>query len=265
MSVCAVLWTHNEPDILGHTLKHLLCEVDEVHVRDRQSGEEARTIIEEIRNQDARLIMDEDDGKYGFDQSAMMTALAQEAFTRGHQWVLPVDPDEVWYANGGSIRDVLAGLSWDTGMAIAALYNHVATTIDDSSKPPFERIGWRQKFPLPLPKVACRLRPDLTILGGNHMARTQGTALQVRGNIVIRHFPYRTPDQFVEKIRSNYEQLKTSGMPEDFGVHVRAYGRCLEEEGEEALRRHFDHWFVSTNPKADDTLTYDPAPVRRPQ
>jgi hypothetical protein len=79
---------------------------------------------------------------------------------------------------------------------------------------------------------------------------------------VVRHFPWRTPDQFIARVRSAYEQLLSSGLPETMGVHVRAYGKCLVDEGEDALRAHFMHWFYSPDPEADDTLVFDPAPVK---
>jgi Glycosyl transferase family 2 len=258
MSVCAVLWTHNEPDVLEPTLKHLLAEVDEILIRDRASDGKTRTILNNLSGD--RLHYMEDDGFFGFDQSRIMTDLAMRALERGHQWVIPVDPDEIWYANGRTLSDYLAGVSWDVGIVKADLFNHVASVEDDPGLPPFQRIGWRQRMPLPLPKVAARLRPDLVIEGGNHSARTKGIALAVPG-LVVRHFPYRSEDQFIEKVRSNYEQLRKSRLPADYGAHIRAYGRCLEEEGEDVLRAHFRDWFLSQDPGKDDTLIWDPAPV----
>ena len=80
---------------------------------------------------------------------------------------------------------------------------------------------------------------------------------------MVRHFPWRTPEQFVERVRTAYQQLNESGLPDIYGSHVRAYGQCLEDEGAEALEAHFMQWFYSEHPQVDDTLIFDPAPLRQ--
>lgn len=262
MSTAAALWTHNEPDILLPNLRYLLGQVDEVIVRDRASETDTKNELELLRDRSGgRLVLEEDDGRFEFRQPEIMTDLAMVALERGHQWVIPIDPDEIWYANGATLKDYLAGLSRDTGIVSAELYNHVASLEDDATEPnPFRRIGWRQRHPLPLPKMCARTRPDLMIEGGNHSIRTEGVALVLAPGLVIRHFPYRSEDLFIERVRSNYAELKKSNLPEGYGAHVRSYGRTLEEQGEEALRSHFRHWFISDDPRTDDTLIYDPVP-----
>ena len=239
---------------------YLLGQVDEILVRDRESKSVVREKIKQFASQNEEIIFSQDDGHFRHDQSALMTDMAQEAFQRGHEWVIPIDPDEVWYSNGKPLREFLGGVSKDVAAVKAELYNHVASC-EDKAGSPFRNIGWRQKFPLPLGKIAARTRPDLVIEGGNHSIRTKGIGLKVGPMLVVRHFPYRSEDQFIEKVRSNYEEIKKSDLPKSFGVHIRAYGKCLEEEGEEALRAHFRHWFYSPNPHRDTTLTYDPAPI----
>lgn len=262
MSTAALLWTHNEPDVLFPNIKHLLYEVDEILIRDRESEPELKEQLRTFAAQDERVIVEDDDGRYRHDQSRLMTHMATQARERGHEWVIPIDPDEFWYANGTPLNQMLGGVSKDVAVVQAELYNHVSSSEDLRGKNPFRTIVYRQKFPLPLGKIAARCRPDLTIGAGNHHARTRGIGLSVGPLLVVRHFPYRTEDQFVEKVRSNYNEIKKSNLPEGFGVHIRAYGKCLEEEGEEALRNHFRHWFYSRDPKEDDSLICDPAPVR---
>lgn len=257
MSTAAIMWTHNEPDVLIPNIRYLLSQVDEILIRDRDSEKKVLSALGAFGDP---VVVTSDDGRFGHDQSKLMTDMADWARERGHEWVLPIDPDEVWYANERTISDFLAGVSRDVAIVKSELYNHVAT-VEDPSGDPFRSIGWRQRAPLPLGKVACRTRPDLVIEGGNHSARTSGIGFSAGPWLVIRHFPYRSEDQFVEKVRSNWEQMKKSSLPASFGVHIRAYGKCLDEEGEEALRRHFRHWFYSPHPGRDDSLVYDPAPV----
>jgi hypothetical protein len=258
VSTAAILWTHNEPEVLIPNIRYLLGQVDEILIRDRESDPEMLLALSLFSE---RVIVEKDDGHFNHDQSALMTQMAQWAAERGHEWVLPIDPDEVWYANNRPLREALGGISKDVAIVRAELYNHVASADDPWAGNPFETIGYRQRFPLPLGKVACRTRPDLVIEAGNHHATTGGVGLTVGPHLVIRHFPYRTEDQFIEKVRSNWEQIKKSNLSKDFGVHIRAYGRCLDDEGEDALRAHFRHWFYSSDPGKDDSLMYDPAPI----
>lgn len=256
MSTAALMWVHDDHDVLGANLDYLLTQVDEIIVRHRDAPPKALAILKERFGE-----APESDPRY--DQSTVMTEMAQEALERGHQWVVPVDPDEIWYTNGTPLRDFFAGISRDVMLVKAELYNHLPTALDYNVGNPFQTMGWRQRKPLGLGKVACRLRPDLVIEHGNHSAHSNGVSFTVGPMIVVRHFPYRTPDQFVERVRSAYAQLKSSGLPEAFGVHIRAYGRCLEDEGEDVLRAHFMQWFYSQNPEMDDTLVYDPAPLQQ--
>ena len=175
--------------------------------------------------------------------------------------MVPIDPDEVWYSNGRPLRETLGGMSKDVAVVRAELYNHVCSSQDARSQNPFVRMCYRQKFPLSLGKVACSTRPDHVIETGNHNARTRGVCLAVGPALVIRHFPYRTEDQFIERVRTAYASLKSSSLPQSSGIHIRAYGKCLEEEGEDALRNHFRYWFYSSDPEADDSLMHDPAPI----
>lgn len=261
MSTAALIWSHNEPDVLLPNIKHLLTQVDEILIRDRASKPALKEQLHAMAAADERIVVEDDDGSYHHNQSRLMTHMATQARERKHEWVIPIDPDEFWYANGTPLNQLLGGVSKDVAIAKAELYNHVASAEDPRGKNPFRTIGFRQKFPLPLGKIAARCRPDLIIEAGNHHARTRGVGLSVGPLLVVRHFPYRTEGQFIEKVRSNWEEIKMSNLPESFGVHIRAYGKCLDEEGEDALRAHFQHWFFSKSPQEDDTLIFDPAPV----
>lgn len=257
MSVAAILWTHDDRDVLERTIRHLLAQVDEVIVRHRRDVPEVEDMLLEL---DVQLSWD--DGEFGHQQPKIMTWLANMARKRGHSWVVPVDPDEVWYANGRRLSEFLDGIGLDVGIVKADLFNHVSTVEDDMSLHPFDRIGWRQTAPLPLPKVACRTHSSLQLHGGNHGADMKGRPLTVGPLLVVRHFPYRTEDQFIEKVRTNYAQLVADRhLPKSFGAHIRHYGKCLEEEGEDVLREHYRTWFLSAAPSTDRSLIYDPAPV----
>lgn len=264
----------DESDIIETTVRHLLAQVDHVIVSDNLSTDGTRAILDRIR---AETVMAGgqpqleivDDREVGYRQSEKTTNMARHAYQRGFSWVIPCDADEVWYApDGRRLSHYLEGLAPDVMIVQAQLYNHLPTSDDpagiggslagelDSS--PFKTIGWRQREHGALPKVCARCRPDLRIGMGNHDAHTDGTGLTVPG-LVIRHFSWRTPEQYLRKIRNGCAAYAVSGLPETYGAHWRMF----EHATDEAIIEHFHTWFHSADPHADATLIYDPTPLDR--
>lgn len=264
MSVCAVMLVKDEIDIVERVVRHFLGQVDEVIVQDNLSTdgttEVLATLAAEFSNVDHRL--DSDPQHY---QSRKMTALARRAYDRGHRWVIPCDGDEIWVApEGRSLRDWLAAVGGETQFVKAAIYNHVCSGHDDASDPdPVRRIRWKKRVPLDMRwgKVACRCRPDLVIANGSHSASTTGLGTTGYG-LEIRHFPYRSAEQFVKKAVNCYTGLlAATEEDEGTGAHCRAYGRAIEEGGVEAGHAWFYDAFYADDPAEDDSLVYDPAPA----
>jgi hypothetical protein len=119
----------------------------------------------------------------------------------------------------------------------------------------------RQPHRAPLPKVAFRWQDGAVIHQGNHGV-TLPTAASSVGGLEVRHFPYRSVEQFVRKARNGAAAYAATDLPVDVGAHWRSYGELLERYGEEVLhdvfRRHF--WFLSP---ADAGMVLDPAPYCR--
>lgn len=256
MSTCAVMLVKDEADIAAFTVEHLLTQVDHVYVADNMSTDGTWDILKELDEQHPEMTLQEDH-VVGYWQSDKTTALAQRALEDGHQWVVPCDADEYWYApDRRPISEWLKGVTPDVQIVTAVIFNHLPTVRDPalSDVPnPFSRIGYRQREHQALPKVACRLRPDLIIKAGNHDATTSGTGMRIDG-LVIRHYSWRNEDQYVRKIRNGQEAYARTNMPEDTGRHWRMW----EGQPDEALVEHFFTWFHSDTPDYDDTLIYDP-------
>jgi hypothetical protein len=145
-------------------------------------------------------------------------------------------------------------------VASAALYDHVADRRRPRRPEPVQRIGWRRAAPGGLPKVACRWRDDLVIEQGNHGARYDGGATVLPGQLVVRHFPYRSAEQFVRKARNGAQAYAATDLPPDVGAHWRQYGALAEAHGDEACADIFRTWFWVADPDADPSLVFDPAP-----
>ncbi len=260
MSVAAFVLCKNEADTIAPLLYHLAASVDEIEVADNGSDDGTRELLAELADELGVLVLD--DPEVAYLQSAKTTAAARRALDRGHSWFVPNDADEIWHCGDPSRRlgDFLLGVPPDVQIVTAQLFNHLPTALDppEHEQPsPFERIGWRQREHAPLPKVACRLRPDLTILQGNHGATTTGSALTVPG-LAVRHFSWRSADQYVRKIRQGSRAYAISGLPPTEGEHWRMF----DEHDDGTIASHFRQWFWAGYPQEDSSLIYDPAPLR---
>lgn len=260
--VCAVMLVKDEADIIETTIRHLLWHVDEVLVADNLSTDRTPVILAKLEEEFAGRVGVTDDHEIGYYQDRKTTGLAMEALGRGHRWVLPCDADEIWQHNDPRIpiRDYLAGVGPDVQIIRAPVFNHLVTTSDEhpQNQPnPVKRIKWRQRSP-GMWKVLCRLRHDLFIEMGNHGARVNGRALTIEGPLNVRHFSWRSEDQFLRKITNGRAAYAATSLPATYGVGWRDYDGASEEQ----IRGAFRNSFVIEQPHADVTLIDDPAPLR---
>lgn len=250
MTVTAIGMVKDEADIIEASVENMLFHADRVIVADNGSTDGTREFLE---SSDAEVVSDREVGYY---QSLKMSSLAARAREDGADWVIPFDADEIWTARE-RIADLLVGLPPEALIAEAAIIDHVATGAD-AVGPPAEVMEHRRAAVLPLRKVACRAVNDLVIEQGNHGAKFPGikTPLTVTGQITIRHFPYRSPEQMISKARNGAKAYAATDLPEAIGKHWRDYGKLSDAEIEEVFRK----WFWIADPENDPTVVRDPAP-----
>lgn len=269
MSVWGISMMRDEADVAARTVLHLLEEgLDGVLVLDNRSvdgtGDQLRELAE---THGCVSVIDDPDPAYY--QSAKMTHLARLAHDHhGAEWIVPFDADEVWYSTEGRLGDVLRGVTRTDPLLVigAPLYNHFATSIDQTTGNPFIDLEWRQPQPGALPKVIFRWDDRLDQIDqGNHSVTIAGHSFDgtVAGHsIELRHFPYRSFEQFCRKARNGAEAYAATTLPETAGAHWRQYGRILDLHGPDALREVYDTWFWHLAP-VEAGLIHDPAPWRR--
>lgn len=247
----------DEADVIGKTVAAMLRQVDLIVVADNLSSDATPEILYGLAaSNPGRLVvrLDDDPAYY---QGRKMSALAEYArVEHGADWVVPFDADEIWLPRTrGRIGDALDELPSAALVADAQVFNHYATA---------DGLGWRGAAALPLRKVAARAVPGLEIATGNHSATFPGdaVALVAQDLIEVRHFPYRTPEQFVRKIRNGSQALAATDLPEHVGKHWRDYGRTLDDGGDAALVEHFRRWWLIDDPANHDDppLVFDPCP-----
>lgn len=256
MTVFAIAMAKDEVDVIASTVAHMAGQVDHVIVADNGSTDGTRDVLVHLG---VEVVDDPDPAYY---QSAKMTRLAHLAGERGATWVVPFDADEIWYSPfADRIADLLEEIQPQWLVASARLFDHVATGLDDQSdRDPVTRIRWRRPDPMLLAKVACRVRDDLVIEQGNHAASYRGGATVWPDQLVVRHFPYRSPAQFVRKALNGAAAYAATDLPDGVGAHWRQYGQLIASGGHQVGEEIFLKWFHTDDPEAAG-LVYDPAPV----
>jgi len=270
-AVVGICMVKDEADVIVHTLRHMAEEgLDAIFVIDNGSRDGTRqalthtvAVYADTWQIPAELFQLEvtDDPDPAYYQSAKMSALADrvgQEFGIG-TWIVPFDADELWLARD-RVAMVLQGLPRTTRVARASLFNHFCTLLDREDSNPFLAMRWRQAVRAGLPKVAFRWEPGAVIHQGNHGV-TLPTQLvpDSADTLEIRHFPYRSANQMVRKARNGAAAYRATSLPESEGAHWRAYGRIIDEHGEEALREVFREHFWYRSP-TDSGMVLDPAP-----
>lgn len=256
MKTIAVSMMKDEADICYWTVKNMVQQVDTVLVLDNNSSDNTAELCKAA----GAIVFP--DPSVAYYQSEKMTNLAKTArLEYGADWVVPFDADEIWYSPFGKISDLLSELSPQWLAASAKMYNHYATAKDPEFSNPIKRLGWRHRESGALPKVACRWREDMIIHQGNHSAFYEGGTTVFDNYLVIRHYPYRSPEQFLRKIENGSKAYRATTLEEDVGAHWRSYGQLLEKKGPDAVLDVYRTWFYSAEPEKDNQFIYDPAPV----
>ena len=279
MSVCAVAMVRDEQDVIRYWVEHTATQVDALIVADNLSTDGTRELLDELADDYPLTVVD--DPEPGYFQSEKMSVLAAQALAAGHTWAVAMDADEHWSCGDYTrpIRDFLDGLAPDIRVVTADLFNHIPTALDppstarhpltDEALPsvpnPFERIGWRKRECAPLPKVCARLCDGLLIRQGNHASWMPGP-MPVCGGLVVRHYSWRSREQYAHKIEVGARAYAATDLPEGVGTHWRMFGLPPDDPAElaewrERVGDHFETWFYSARPEQDSSLIFDPAPM----
>lgn len=258
--VVGITRVRDEVDIVEQSIRRMATQVDHIICGENFSQDGTREILDRLAGELPLTVID--DTAKNFEQREVLTGYAQRAREElGATWVVPFDMDELWAADEGRVSDALSELPETVLLAPARLLNHTSTRDDDWDNPdPFTRMVWREVEVLPLPKVAARALPNMWIDHGNHAAHFDGVrrAPSVDGVLGARHFPYRSPEQFIKRVKIAWPMLRDSGLPRSHGQHMWEYGEHLDEFGEEGLRNWFFNGMCPENPSERPNLVFDP-------
>lgn len=267
MRVFGICMTKDSEDIIYHFAVHALEEgLDGIIIANNMSTDKTQQELEKVqelmKDSQCKVVIVQDE-EIGYYQSEKMTALAHLA-RKEHwaDWIISMDDDELWYSHTGTIKETIYKLDKNVNVIQADLYNHFPSAIDPVTGNPFTEINWRQENKGSLPKVAVKYHKDMIIKQGNHSVELPFAPV-ISNCLEIRHFPYRSWEQFKRKAINGGKAYEATNLPEDVGSHWRSYNKLIEKWGDEVVKKEvYEKYFHFFSP-IDNGLVYDPAPFRR--
>ncbi len=242
VKVAMTLLVRNEEDIIeDNILYHSSIGVDKFFIMDNLSTDMTRNILERLSDSiNIQYYFQENDE---YRQSEWVSCLARKVATdqAGFDWVINNDADEFWVFGNKSIKEFLsrvpesaAGLNVQRYNAIN-IHRHGDNSQRYSTHPSISEyfhvnsmncLGKR----LP-PKCMHRAHPNVTVPQGNH------TVLNIEGDIIgiddafILHYPYRTLDQYKDKIRlGGGAYRRNQDLDESVGITWRKHYQIVESD-----------------------------------
>lgn len=220
----AISMVKDEGDIIYFTLAHLIYEqnVSAIIIADNMSSD--NTVYEILRakndfKKDCHIHL-EYDREVGYYQSKKMTALAYQCIDLfAPEMIIPFDADELWFVEDDSF-DVLE----------FEMYNYYTSSSDEYNINPFKKIK-SNCGKNAMNKIAFKPCDEFIIEQGNHgLTRTGGTK-GIGG--YIKHYPYRSFDQFKRKIINGAKAYQATTLGDGYGAHWREYYNILMKSEKE--------------------------------
>ena len=276
MKLVAIGTVKNEADIIESFVRHNLRQVNELLLIDHGSTDRTPEILRALQQEGLALRVERSEALHNL-QDVQCSRLARQAFADGADWVIPLDADEfIAPAPGRRLADLLslpnapACLAWRWASMVPM------ETDDGNEADPVKRIRARLSresqpvFKVLLSRAVLR-QGNWALTQGNH----QVTVVQAGGSVqmlpchefldaALRHYPVRSPGQFVSKVVIGWLATRERFQPGsllNFHLHT-AYQRFKNGEEPRAL----DMSLYAMNYQEPETstwrdLTDDPLPV----
>lgn len=208
----------NEVDIVRlNVIYHLSLGIDRMLIVDNGSTDGTDRVLKELSDQYPRVRWTRDEGPYK--QSEIHTELAREAYREGADWVVQIDADEFWYAQGRNFRSVLAESK--AGVLRAQVVNFIQRRSQKESSPDaLLHMIRRAASPVPRaqdlvqarqlafveklfpPKCISRPSEEIQIETGNHKVYGVDGPSENTDEILCLHAPIRSRAALKERVRT---------------------------------------------------------------
>jgi hypothetical protein len=238
MKLVMTLLARDEADVVDAQVAfHLNAGVDFVVATDHRSVDGTTEILEAYaREGRLHLIRKTEEG---FPEQEWITAMARLAASQfGADWVINATADEFWWPRGQDLKHVFASVPGRYGLVRAFVRNFVPRPDDGKSFAERMTVRLGPEAPIndpaspyrPLPKVAHRGDPHVSLTRGSHALMDGGLRLQpLRGwyPIEVLHFPLRSIEQCGRKSVAQRQAFSDPTAGTGTAYHSKAYEALL--------------------------------------
>ncbi len=236
MKLIMTLLVRDEEDILKENIDfHLSQGVDFIIATDNCSVDGTKEILKNYEDKGVLKYFYQQEDTYN--QHQWVTEMARYAKKQyDADWVINNDADEFWFPKSHTTLKAAFESIKQHNIVEAQRYNYVP--LHNITNKFYETMIYREiksynplGMPLP-PKQAHRALSDIVVNQGNHSVDGFSEQLILQDLIEILHFPIRTPQQLLNKIKKGgaaYEN--NSQLPKSIGVTWRKLYEQLQNDG----------------------------------
>lgn len=228
--VFAVLMVKNEEDIIGYNIEYLQTQdIDHIFVANNMSSDNTKNILLELSEKYKNMTVI-DDNQFAYEQEKKMNTWIEECYNLGADIIIPIDADEIWYSKDSekTLGKTLKECSGDN-IFVADTIDFIPTENDLAVKNPFKSMIYVKEKSNSFPSVAFTKYVGSRIMMGNHDI-LHHPGKRISNLIGIKHYQYRTFDQFYKKMKNGKKVYDETNMPEYIGSHWRTLGKMTKDE-----------------------------------
>jgi hypothetical protein len=227
--IFAVMMVKDEIDIIGYNIEYLETQdIDHIFVANNLSSDGTGEKLIELSEKYDNITL-YDDNEFAYYQPDKMNEWISRCYKLGADIIIPIDADEIWYSkvDGRTLGQVLKESDGD--IFVADSIDFIPTKNDLDDKNPIKSMCYRKKNSNSFAAVAFRKYPGAYLEIGNHDVLNH-KGKRVFDLIGIRHYQYRSFDQFYKKVLNGKKVYDDTTYPDYMGSHWRTLGSQSEQE-----------------------------------
>lgn len=219
----------DEIDIIGYNIDYLQTQdIDHFYIANNLSTDGTEKLLEELSQKYGNITII-NDKEFAYYQSDKMNLWCNNCFKMGADIVIPIDADEIWYSKDKSKTLGMLLKTTDGDIFVAKSIDYIPTNNDIDHDNPILSMVYRKKNSDSFPAVAFKKYPGFYLEMGNHdVSNHKGT--RVYDLIGIRHYQYRSFEQFAKKVKNGKKVYDDTSFPNFIGSHWRQLGSMSDEE-----------------------------------
>jgi hypothetical protein len=227
--IFAVMMVKDEIDIIEHNIDYLETQdIDHIFVANNLSSDGTGEKLIELSGKYGNITV-YDDNEFAYYQPDKMNEWISRCYKLGADIIIPIDADEIWYSkvDEKTLGQVLKESDGD--IFVADSIDFIPTKNDSKDKNPIKSICHRKQNSNSFVAVAFRKYPGAYLEIGNHNVINH-KGKRVFDLIGIRHYQYRSFEQFYKKVLNGKRVYDNTTYPDYMGSHWRTLGSKSEEE-----------------------------------